>query len=133
MERLKFAAPPIPHKSEIAVQVIVRGNATFVAAFPNIPTLLPIKNWSTILYKELTSIAMILGIANLASRVPMGSVPSGFFCCSSMTFLLLFFSGVLPMCLEKPPVLFSDKIIIGSKNTPVKIPKKYLRQGSEQV
>ena len=34
----KFVAPPIPIKREIAVHVVDRGNAIFVAAFPSIPT-----------------------------------------------------------------------------------------------
>ena len=40
-DRLKLAAPPMPHIREMAVQVMVRGKATLVAAFPSIPTLLP--------------------------------------------------------------------------------------------
>ena len=94
IERLKFAAPPMPHKSASAVQVMLKGKATFVAAFPSIPTLLPIKNWSTMLYSELTSIAIILGTANLASKLPIASVPNGLFCFSpicSFSFLLHFY------------------------------------------
>ena len=49
MERLKLAAPPMPKSRETAVQVMVRGKATLVAAFPCMPTLWPMKNWSTIL------------------------------------------------------------------------------------
>ena len=49
MERLKLAAPPIPHIKDRAVQVMVRGKATLVAAFPSVPMLWPIKNWSTML------------------------------------------------------------------------------------
>ena len=58
------------------------GNAIFVAAFPSIPTLRPIKNWSTILYKALTTIAIILGIAKRRSKFDIFSVPSGFVFCS---------------------------------------------------
>ena len=82
MQRLNFAAPPIPHIKAMAVQVITKGKATFVAAFPSIPTLRPMKNWSTILYKALTTIAIILGIAKRRSKFDIFSVPSGFVFCS---------------------------------------------------
>ena len=42
--KLKFDAPPTPKSSPSAVQTVVSGNATLVAAFPYIPTLRPIKN-----------------------------------------------------------------------------------------
>ena len=77
MARLKLAEPPIPHIRETAVQVMVRGNATLVAALPSMPTLLPIKNWSTMLYSALTSMAMMLGMAKRARRVLMGTEPRG--------------------------------------------------------
>ena len=68
----------MPHIREMAVQVMVRGNATLVAAFPSMPTLLPIKNWSTILYRALTSMAMMLGMAKRAKSWFTGRMPSGF-------------------------------------------------------
>ena len=77
MARLKLAEPPIPHIRDTAVQVMVRGNATLVAALPSMPTLLPIKNWSTILYSALTSMAMMLGMAKRARRMLMGTEPRG--------------------------------------------------------
>ena len=82
MQRLKFAAPPIPHIKAMEVQVMTNGKATFVAAFPSIPTLRPIKNWSTILYKALTTIAIMLGIAKRRSKLEIFSVPRGFVFCS---------------------------------------------------
>ena len=39
----------IPKNKEIDTHIVVRGNATFVAAFPLIPIPLPINIWSTIL------------------------------------------------------------------------------------
>ena len=75
--RLNPAAPPIPNASIAARHIVVRGNAIFVAALPNSPTVLPIKNWSTILYKEVTSIDIMLGIANFLKSLPTGSVPNG--------------------------------------------------------
>ena len=42
--RLNADAPPIPRSRAIARQDVESGNAIFVAAFPNSPILLPIKN-----------------------------------------------------------------------------------------
>lgn len=67
--------PPIPSAKLAARHIVVRGNAIFVAALPNSPTVLPIKNWSTILYKEVTSIDIMLGIANFLKSLPTGSFP----------------------------------------------------------
>ena len=65
--------------------------ATFVAAFPSIPTPWPIKIWSTILYIALTSILMIAGIANFAIRPPTGAIPSGFCTCEFISCVLWLF------------------------------------------
>ena len=44
----------------------------------SIPTPCPIKTWSTILYRALTSMLMMAGMANLVIRLPTGAVPRGF-------------------------------------------------------
>ena len=45
----KFAAAPFPIRPATALKIIINGNITFVAAFPSVPTPLPINIWSTIL------------------------------------------------------------------------------------
>ena len=70
-----------PKEADVTIGRI-KGKATFVAALPSIPTLRPMKNWSTILYKALTTIAIILGIAKRRSKFDIFSVPSGFVFCS---------------------------------------------------
>jgi len=71
-ERLKSAALPSPIKSASASATTVNGYTTLVAAFPRYPTLCPIKIWSTILYRALTSIESTQGMENLSSNLPIG-------------------------------------------------------------
>ena len=49
------------------------GNTILVAAFPNSPTNCPINSWSTMLYREVTSMAIMLGTANFVRSLPMPS------------------------------------------------------------
>ena len=78
IERLKADAPPIPNSSAIAIHVIDNGNDILVAAFPSEPTDCPIKNWSTILYNAVTSIAIMLGTENFTKSLFIGSTSNGF-------------------------------------------------------
>ena len=73
--KLKQEAPPTPNKSESAMQDVVRGKAMLVAALPSSPTACPINSWSTMLYNAPTSIATMLGIANLSIRPDTGALP----------------------------------------------------------
>ena len=101
--RLKLAAPPIPRRREIATVMVVVGKATLVAAFPSIPTPCPMKIWSTMLYGELTSILMMLGMANFRSSCPIGALPSGFSGSAAVCFMVILLSVVncLLSCLQK--------------------------------
>ena len=45
----RLAAAPLPISPAIAFAKITKGNITLVAAFPKVPTPLPINIWSTIL------------------------------------------------------------------------------------
>ena len=84
MQRLKLAAPPTPNSRQRATHTVLKGKATLVAAFPRTPTLCPIKIWSTILYKALTCMAMMLGTANFNRSCPIGCVPRIFPCLFSI-------------------------------------------------
>ena len=64
------------------MQDVVSGKATFVAALPSVPTACPINNWSTILYNALTSIAIILGTANLTIKELIEASPNGLPVCT---------------------------------------------------
>jgi len=66
-----------------------------VAAFPSIPTPRPIKIWSTILYRALTSMLMMAGMANLAIRLPTGTVPRGFSAWAALVWFFNVFSFFL--------------------------------------
>ena len=57
--------PMSSKNKDIDTLIVVRGKATFVAAFPFIPTPCPINIWSTMLYNAPTSIDIMLGAANL--------------------------------------------------------------------
>ena len=76
--RLKYAAAPSPISRLKAMAITVIGMTTLVAPLPRYPTPCPIKIWSTMLYKALTTIEMILGTANVSTSFPIRSVPSGF-------------------------------------------------------
>ena len=77
MFKLKPDAEPIPNVRAVARHKVVSGKATLVAAFPNSPTVCPIKIWSTILYRDITIIDIILGTANFFNNFPIGCVPKG--------------------------------------------------------
>ena len=96
--RLKADAAPIPNNSAIAIQDVVSGNVILVAAFPSSPTLLPIKNWSTIFYSALTSIAIILGTANFLNNMLIGSSPKLFLFLFSISFLSSFILCISIIC-----------------------------------
>ena len=70
---MKQLAPPTPNISARDRQEVVSGKATLVAALPRVPTARPMKNWSTILYTEPTSMAMMLGTANFIINRGMGA------------------------------------------------------------
>ena len=100
----------MPNISASAIQDVVSGKATFVAALPSVPTACPINNWSTILYKALTSIAIILGTANFTIKEATEASPNGLPVCmfslrSSLIFsspclcILLFFYCIKGGCL----------------------------------
>ena len=76
--RLRYAAAPSPIRRLKAIAITVMGITTLVAPLPRYPTPCPIKIWSTMLYKALTTIEMILGTANVTISFPIRSVPSGF-------------------------------------------------------
>ena len=62
----------MPISSAMARQMVVRGYATLVAALPRYPTPWPMKIWSTMLYRELTSMARMLGTAKERSSLGSG-------------------------------------------------------------
>jgi hypothetical protein len=74
--KLKFAPPPVPNKSAVAVQIVTRGKLILVAATPCKPTQeLPIYIWSTILYIALSKKLIMVGKENLYINLPIFSVP----------------------------------------------------------
>ena len=76
--RLRHAAAPSPISRLIEIAMTVIGITTLVAPFPRYPTPCPIKIWSTILYRALTTMEIMLGTANVSISFPTRSVPSGF-------------------------------------------------------
>ena len=54
------------------MQMVLSGKATLVAALPSIPTLLPTKIWSTMLYSAPTSSDRMHGSENLRISAPTG-------------------------------------------------------------
>ena len=82
-------ALPIPRSNAAAVEIMVTGKCDVCGGVSKHSYALADKIWSTILYRALTSMLMMAGMANLAIRLPTGAVPRGF---SAWAALVWFFN-----------------------------------------